>query len=64
MKSVFSNFYEEMYNDKKEKILCVSENDEKGLLDTLLKQGEFILYYLLEINHTIQSDDYPNQAIY
>lgn len=52
-----------MYNDKK-KILCVSENDEKGLLDTLLKKGEFILYYLLEINHTIQSDDYPNQAIY
>ena len=52
-----------MYNDKKEKILCVSENDEKGLLDTLLKQGEFILYYLLKINHTIQSDDYPNKLL-
>ena len=52
-----------MYNDKKKNILCDSENNEKGLPDTLLKKGGFILYYLLKINHTIQSDDYPNQAI-
>ena len=34
-----------MYNDK-EKILCDSENNEKGLPDTLLKKGAY-LYYII-----------------
>ena len=52
-----------MYNDKKKNILCDSENNEKGLPDTLLKKGRIYINYLLKINHTIQSDDYPNKLL-
>jgi hypothetical protein len=32
-----------MYNDKKKNILCASENNEKGLPDTLLKKGRIYI---------------------